>query len=217
MGLYRGTIFWIQAREREGIYATIYPTCIYPLHQKRPKTRPDNFLLKDPPHLLQHKLLHLAHILQHLLPILLPPNLALHPYLLQQPPYPYTTSFFPSFRITISVTSTRASTNNSPRILPPQETEMHDVFLLILSTAAAVAAVVAAQVREQRHAVEAQACDVEFERDADEGGHGVVEEDLGGEGEGEGACVGDVQRCLDVEGAGFGFVVVLVVVAAVVW
>lgn len=80
---------------------------------------------------------------------------------------------------------------------------MHDV--LLLSGAAA-------QVREQGDAVEAQPGDVELEGDADEGGHGVVEEDFGGEGEGEGARVGDVQRGLDVEGAGFRFVVAVVIV-----
>ena len=62
---------------------------------------------------------------------------------------------------------------------------------------------------------------MELEGDADEGGHGVVEEDFGGEGEGEGARVGYVQRCLDVEGAGFGFffvvVPVIVAVVVVVW
>ena len=36
------------------------------------------------------------------------------------------------------------------------------------------------QVGEQGDAVEAEACDLEFQRYADEGGHGVVEEELGG-------------------------------------
>jgi hypothetical protein len=51
--------------------------------QESPKTRKYKLILKDPPHLLQHEPFHLAHILQHLLLVLLPPNLTLHPDLLE--------------------------------------------------------------------------------------------------------------------------------------
>ena len=47
-------------------------------YQERPKARIDDLILKDPPHLLQHELLHLPNIFQNLLSILPFPNLALN-------------------------------------------------------------------------------------------------------------------------------------------
>ena len=57
------------------------------------------------------------------------------------------------------------------------------------------------QVGEQRHAVEGEARDLQLQGDPDERGHRVVEEDLGRQGEGEGAAVGDVEGRLQVLGA----------------
>lgn len=80
--------------------------------------------------------------------------------------------------------------NKDARVLGRQKAEMR--FLPL-------------DVGEQGDAVEAEAGDVEFQRDAEEGGHGVVEEDFGGEGEGEGAGVGYAEDDLGVS-RGRGFV-----------
>ena len=156
------------------------------LYQEGPETRPDELILKDPPHLLQHKLLHLAHILKHLLPTLLPPNLALDPNLPQQSPR----SLLPP--LPIPIPTPPLIPNRSLRVLAPQEAKMHLAPLRVPGGARMP------QVRQHGDPVEAEPRDPQLERDPDEGRHRVVEQDLRRQRQRHRPAVGYVQRRLQV-------------------
>lgn len=139
-------------KHEHGQLAIDWSASVSSSHQERPKAREHELLLEDPPHLLEHKLLDLAHVLETLLPIPLPANLALNLDLLQQATHVSSLLAWSRFGWRGRRVRVEGVGGQCLGVLGREKAEMHSL----------------ADVGENGDPVERQACDVELQGDADE-------------------------------------------------